>query len=173
MLKCLIALTSLLSTAAVAAPAWTWVDEEGRRHYSDRPVEGATEIELAGPQTFAGGVASPATQDTATADEPPAVSYSVLDVISPTNEETLFNIGGSLTAELAIYPSLQAAHRIDAILDGQHVEIGSRNLSMVIPDVFRGEHTIQAVIMGSDGEELMRSMPVTIYVQQNSIISPN
>ena len=59
MLKCLIALTSLLTAAALAAPAWTWVDEQGRRHYSDRPVEGATQIELSESQTFAAGSASP------------------------------------------------------------------------------------------------------------------
>lgn len=169
MLKCLIALISLLTATAIAAPAWTWVDEEGRRHYSDRPVEGATQIELSGPQTFAGGVAGQVTSDAVTSDEPAPVPYSVLDVINPTNEETLNNIGGSLTAELAIYPPLQAGHRIDALLDGELVTIGARVLSIVIPDVFRGEHTIQAVIRDADGQELMRSMPVTVYVRQNSI----
>jgi hypothetical protein len=173
MLKCLIALTSLLSAAAFAAPAWTWVDEQGRRHYSDRPVEGATQIELAGPQTFTSAPVNPATSESATSEETLVAPYSVLDVISPTNEQSFSNIGGSLTAELAIYPPLQAAHRIDAILDGEHVEIGARNLTIVIPDVFRGEHTIQAVIMGSDGEELMRSMPITVFVRQTSIARPN
>ncbi|MGW8369924.1 MAG: DUF4124 domain-containing protein, partial [Gammaproteobacteria bacterium] len=64
MLKCLIALTSLLSTAAFAATAWTWVDQQGRRHYSDTPVDGATMIELRDSQTFTSPViAAPAEQD--------------------------------------------------------------------------------------------------------------
>jgi len=66
MLKCLIALTSLLSAAALAAPAWTWVDAQGRRHYSDRPVPGATQIELSDSQTFSASPARPAAGQPAT-----------------------------------------------------------------------------------------------------------
>jgi hypothetical protein len=149
------------------------VDDQGRRHYSDRPVEGATQIELAGPQTFSGGAASTRSAPQTEAEQQlPAANYSVLDVISPEDQQTLSNIGGSLTMEVAVYPRLQAAHRIDAIFDGQHLPIGSRDLSITIPNVVRGEHTIQAVIMGADGEELLRSATVTVFVRQTSILTP-
>ena len=86
MLKCLIALTSLLSAAALAAPAWTWVDAQGRRHYSDRPVEGATQIELGTTQTFSSSAPRPAARPSAAAGTesgaPPAAAYSVLDKTS-------------------------------------------------------------------------------------------
>lgn len=172
MLKCLIALTSLLSVAAIAAPAWTWVDEQGRRHYSDRPVEGATQIELAGPQTFAGGVTAPPAPVANDSAAAPAAVYTVLDVISPANEETLVNIGGMLTMELAVYPPLQSAHRIDVILNGQRLALGARQLSVSIPDMVRGEHTLEAVIVDSEGQELMRSDPVTVFVRQTSVLTP-
>lgn len=174
MLKCLIALTSLLSAAVLAAPAWTWVDDQGRRHYSDRPVEGATQIELAGPQTFAGG--SPASSSTSTvapqteAEAPPP--YSVLDIVSPTDQATLNNIGGMLTMELAVYPPLRSTDRIDAIYDGRRMELGVRSLAVTIPEVFRGEHTLQAVILGEDGQELLRSASVTVFVRQTSVLTP-
>ena len=45
-------LLSLLWSTAIAEPAYTWVDENGQVHYSDRPVPGATEIELRGAQGF-------------------------------------------------------------------------------------------------------------------------
>jgi hypothetical protein len=172
MLKCLIALTSLFSVAVLAAPAWTWVDDQGRRHYSDRPVEGATQIELAGPQTFSGG--SPAARPTPqTQAQPPAPpQYSVLDIVSPSNQETLSNIGGMLTLELAVYPALRSVDRIDVIFDGQRRQQGVRSLSVTIPDVERGEHTIQAVILGEDGQELMRSATVTVFVRQTSLLTP-
>lgn len=178
MLKCLIALTSLLSVAVHAAPAWTWVDDQGRRHYSDRPVEGATQIELAGPQTFSGGSTAPTTSprtqtQNQTSGQPPAApQYSVLDVISPTDQETLNNIGGMLTMELAVYPPLRAADRIDAIVDGQRMNLGVRSLTVTIPEVVRGEHTIQAAIIGEDGQELLRSAAVTVFVRQTSILTP-
>jgi hypothetical protein len=172
MLKCLIALTSLLSAAVLAAPAWTWVDNQGRRHYSDRPVEGATQIELAGPQTFSGG-STPATPAPQTQNQPPAApQYSVLDIISPSNEETISNTGGNLTMEVAVYPPLRVTDRIDVILDGRPQQLGSRSLSVTIPEVFRGEHTIQAVILGEDGRELLRSGSVTVFVRQTSLLTP-
>jgi hypothetical protein len=174
MLKCLIALTSLLSAAAIAAPAWTWVDDQGRRHYSDRPVEGATQIELAGPQTFSGGATSqpalPVTQQQAA--ETAGQAYTVLDVISPADGETLTNIGGTLTMEVAVYPRLQAAHQIDVIFNGERRNLGSRSLSLTIADVFRGEHSIQAVIVAADGSELLRSAPITVFVRQTSVLTP-
>jgi hypothetical protein len=162
----------LLSVAVLAAPAWTWVDEQGRRHYSDRPVEGATQIELAGPQTFTGGspAVRPAPQTETQTPAPP--QYSVLDIISPTDQETLTNIGGMLTMELAIYPPLRAVDRIDAIFDGRRVNLGVRSLSVTIPEVFRGEHTIQAVILSEDGQELLRSAAVTVFVRQTSVLTP-
>jgi hypothetical protein len=174
MVKCLIALTSLFSAAALAVPVWTWVDESGQRHYSDRPVEGATQIEIGTSQTFSGEApqpnsgttSSPASQESDSDTGPP---YTVLDVISPEPEQTLSNIGGEMTLELAVSPALRAPHSIGVIYDGQRLEPSSRSLSITITEVYRGEHTIQAVILDADGEELMRSTPVTFFVRQTSI----
>jgi len=171
MSKCLIALAFLLSAAAVAAPAWTWVDEQGRRHYSDRPVEGATQIELADSQTFAGAALQPdspaATVEAGEAE--PVITYSVLDVLSPAQDETLHNIEGNLNFTIATYPALQAGHRIDAILDGNYRELGARSLSPTLSEVYRGEHSLQVVIVDAAGQELKRSAPVRFFVRQTSV----
>jgi hypothetical protein len=170
MLKCLIALTSLLSAAALAAPAWTWVDAQGRRHYSDRPVEGATQIELGAPQTFGGDALRSSTRATAGAESAtPAVTYSVVDIVSPTQQETLHNIEGNLSVSVATNPGLQTGHRIDAILDGQRRQVGAQSLDFTLPEVYRGEHTLQVVIVDSEGAEIRRSAPVTFFVRQTSV----
>jgi hypothetical protein len=175
MLKCLIALTSLLSAAAVAVPAWTWVDEQGRRHYSDTPVEGATRIELAGSQTFTSN--APAADTGASNQEPaeenPEFNYTVVEVISPAPEQTVTNTSGSVTVEVAIYPPLRSTDRIDAVLDGERIRIGSRSLTMTLNDVIRGEHSLQAMVVGADGQEIRSSIPVTFFVRQNSALIPS
>ena len=168
MLKCLIAVTSLLSAAVVAAPVWTWVDEQGTRHYSDRPVDGATQIEVATPQTFEGAATTPPPAPQTTSSETAAASYSVLDIVRPQRGETLNNSGTELTVELATYPALQPADRIVLDLDGERLPISSRDLSITLSDVFRGEHTLSAAIVGIDGTELMRSSPVTFIMRQRS-----
>jgi len=182
MLKWLIALTTLFPAAVLAATIWTWVDEQGQRHYSDRQVPGATPIEVAvpgpaaAPPQASGGAASGAAPAprSAAATEPTAageVPYTVLDVISPEPEQTFWNIGGSLSVEIATYPALAAGHRIDAVLDGERVPIGSRSLQVTVPEVYRGEHTLSMLIVDAEGNVLMRSSPVRFYVHQTSLLN--
>ena len=174
MLKCLIALTSLLTTVAMAQSVWTWVDDQGQRHYSDTPVEGAVEMTLQSTQTFSGSALTGSRQSPPAAgpagDSEAAAQYSVLDVISPEPDETLYGIGGNLEVELAIYPPLEIGHRIDAILDGEYRTLAARALTLTIPDVYRGEHTVQIVVVDVNGNQLTRSAPVTFFVRQNSIL---
>ena len=175
MLRCLIAFTTLVSAAVVAAPVWTWVDEQGRRHFSDRPVEGATEIELRAGQTFSSAearVTPPPVSPQPSAQHRAVTEYTVLAISSPGDQETIFNIGGNLETELVIYPQLQAGHQIDVILDGERVAIGARDVSFTVPEVWRGEHTLQAVVSDAQGQELRQSLPVTFVVRQNSALQP-
>jgi hypothetical protein len=177
MFQCLIALISLFSTAAVAATAWTWVDQQGRRHYSDTPVDGATRIELRDSQTFTAPAVASTTRDTEPEAEPTAPpsapAYTTFDIVSPSNGETLWNTGGSLTLQMALYPALAAEHRIDVLLDGEHIEIGAQSLTVTVPDVYRGEHTVQGVVVDADGTQLKRTSRVTLVVQQTSVQNPN
>jgi hypothetical protein len=178
MIKCLIALIALFPAAVSAAPVWTWVDEQGRRHYSDREVPGAVQFEVGETQTFSGSalsLGSPATTappETA-GDDPAAALYTVLDIVRPEPEETLRNIEGNLIVELATYPALSAEHRIDLILDGQRRNLNARALRFPVPEVFRGEHTLQVVIIDQAGAVVQRSSMVRFFVQQTSaILSP-
>lgn len=174
MFKCLIVLTSLFSAAVLAAPAWTWVDAEGRRHYSDVPVEGATQIELPDSQTFSSSAArrsstAPAAAAAPAGAETPAVTYTVLDIVSPSQEETLHNIEGTMTVAVATYPALSTNHRFDVILDGERRQLGSRALEFTLNEVYRGEHTLAILIVDASGREIKRSAPVTFYVRQTSV----
>lgn len=174
MLRCLIALTSLLTAAAAAAPAWTWVDGNGQRHFSDRPVPGAQQIDLPESQTFSRS--TPRAQEASAAEDGSADqsdSYRVFEIASPLYGETLWNIGGNLDMQLEISPGLQSGHRIDAFLDGQRVQIGARGPQLTVPEVYRGLHTLQAVIYDASGQEVARSSEVNVMVQQTSLLNQN
>lgn len=175
MAKCLIVLIALIAGTVLAAPVWTWVDENGVRHYSDRQVPGATQIEIGEAQTFSGSASRSAEQPTAATQTgspgqaAAAASYSILDIISPESEQTFWNIGGSLPVSIATFPALQSAHQIDVLLDGERRELGTRSLEFSLEEVWRGEHTLQALIVDANGQIVMRSAPVTFFVQQTSI----
>jgi uncharacterized protein DUF4124 len=174
MRKWLILLSALLGTAASAAPAWTWVDEEGTRHYSDRPVPGAERVELAGAQGFGTPSRLPRTaRASADAAGVPGAAYQSIEVVSPAEQETLWNIGTNLPVQVRFQPALQPGHRYDLLYDGQRRNVNTAAARVTLPNVFRGEHTLQVIVIDAAGTEVMRSPARVFFVQQTSTQNPN
>ena len=174
MRKWLILLSALLGTAASAAPAWTWVDEEGTRHYSDRPVPGAEKVELVGAQGFGTSTRTArAARAPGDAAGVPGAPYQSIEVVSPAEQETLWNIGTSLPVQVRIQPALQPGHRYDLLYDGQRRNVNAAAATVTLPDVFRGQHTLQIVVIDSAGAEVMPSPSRVFFVQQTSTLNPN
>ena len=176
MRKWLILLSTMLVTAASGAPAWTWVDADGQVHFSDRPVPGARQVELAGAQGFGAPAARPTSAVPTEAAQPPASAqapYRAINITSPAEQQTLWNIGATLSVQIEIDPPLSTAHRMDLILDGQRRNVNAASLQVTLPNVFRGTHTLQAVVIDASGTEVMRSPTRNFIVQQNSIQNPN
>ena len=157
MRKWLILLSALSGTAASGAPAWTWVDANGTVHFSDRPVPGARQVELRARRASARRGAARHSRRAAT--DTPAARRAVprLDIVSPAEQETLWNIGahadraGAIPAAAAVGPSLRLGVRRPA------AQLEHEELAVPLPDVFRGKHTLQVVVIDSAGAELMRS----------------
>jgi hypothetical protein len=175
MRKWLILLSALWFTAASGTPAWTWVDASGLVHFSDRPVPGARQVELNSAQSFG---ASRPTQTRAAAASPqpteaPAQAYRSIEIVSPTEQETLWNIGTMLNVRVQLDPPLQPGHRIDLAIDGQRRNLNTTNLQQTLPDIFRGTHTLQVVVVDASGVEVARSSTRNFVVQQTSIQNPN
>lgn len=171
MRKWLILSSALLGTSVSGAPAWTWVDADGRVHFSDRPVPGARQVELTAAQGFGSqGSASSVSPTAAPAGQ--AALYQVA-IVSPAGQETLWNIGATLNVQVRFQPPLQPGHRYDLVLDGQRRNVNTASLRFALPDVFRGTHSLQVVVIDSAGVEMMRSGSTTFFVQQTSTQNPN
>ena len=171
MRKWLILLFALPAATASSAPAWTWVDANGTVHFSDRPVPGARQVELAGAQGF--GVATPAlTGSRPAAPGQTAAPYQNIEIVSPSDQETLRNIGGSMNVLVQFQPPLQPGHRFDVAIDGQRRNLNTASPRTTVSDLVRGAHSLQIVVIDTAGTELMRSQPRTFFVQQTSIQSP-
>jgi hypothetical protein len=171
---------SMLSTgAASAAPAWTWVDENGQTHFSDRPVPGARQIDLPEFDAPARAPTPPARLSPSANAQPgppgqqaPA-RYRSFTVVSPTQQETLWNIGAVLDVQVELVPPLQNGHEIDVYLDGQRIDVNATSAAFTVPEVHRGVHSLQAAVVDASGRELIRSLAVTFMVQQTTIFNPN
>ncbi len=100
-------------------------------------------------------------------------AYQAIDIVSPADQETLWNIGTMLNVQVRFQPALQPGHRYDLVLDGQRRNVNTTNQRATLPDVFRGTHSLQVVVIDSAGAELMRSPSRTFHVQQTSVQNPN
>ena len=74
-----------------------------------------------------------------------------------------------IPVSLSVTPELQDGDYIQILLNGQPFGQDFYTTSMVLRDVYRGEHQLQAVILNGSGIELARSDSVTIYVQRPSV----
>jgi hypothetical protein len=169
--RLIFALIGLLATASVVAQAYRWVDDEGVTHYSDRPEEGAEQVELSeysrntGARLYRGAAPSRAADEQSASDEP--FSYKSLTITSPGAEETLWNIEGVLNVTLALDPGLQSGHQVRVYLNGQPQIV--RGTSFQLEEVYRGVHNIQVEIIDATGRLMIRSQTNRFYVQQNSL----
>ncbi len=163
---------SLLCAVANGQTVYTWVDEDGLTHYSDRPFPGAEEVELALAQGFSAPLpATPARSEAAEDGDPPD-AYTAFNILQPGQQETLWNVAGNVEVALQLSPGLREGHHLGVYLDGALTDRpgGSR---FQLTDVVRGQHTLQAVVLDTFGTEILRSLPVTFMVQQTSIQYPN
>jgi hypothetical protein len=165
----LLVLLLLTSAASASESVWRWVDGDGVTHYSDRPVPGATKIELRSVnQVNTAGSSSAAP---AAADPPPAPAvvenYSAFEISSPAPEQSFINTGGQVSISLRVSPALRPGHTVAVVLDGQPVP-GSpgTGLQYVAKDVPRGEHSIAAVISDPAGRQVATASSVRFYVRQ-------
>jgi hypothetical protein len=160
---------------------YTWIDENGRRVFSDRPPpdgEGAR-VEIDVPDRPSDPFASlqqrrpvPAseTDEAEDSDAGPPISVSV---VRPQPEEMYVNTGGRVQVGVNIQPSLPRDGRVVIYLDDALAATGSAGQqSFLLEPVFRGEHTLEAVVVDENGREITRSVPVTFFVRQASRLTP-
>ena len=173
-MKPLLTMLLMCLCAQAAGATYRWVDETGQVHFSDRPREGAVEVQLGGAQTYTQPKPSvnrfaPAPQDNKTATVA-ASPYASLRVVRPAPQETYRNIGGQLPVTLSLSPNLRVGHRVRVYYDGGQLKSWPENmLSFTIPDIYRGEHNLRAVVVDAQGKEVASSEVVTFFVHQTSI----
>lgn len=173
-MRIVLILTGIMIAAIASAEVYRWVDEDGSVHYSDRPHEGAETVVLPPAQTFKAPVVNRRTKTTADADQQPqpAFEYKSVQIVSPIQEEVLWNTGGQIDVAVRVEPALQPGHQVVLYLDDQAVDGAGQGTQFTLTEVFRGQHKLRAEVRGSAGAKLIESRPVSFTVQQSSLLNP-
>jgi hypothetical protein len=172
-MRLLILLAVLAAAAAQATEVYRWVDANGQAHYSDEWRPGSEKIRI----EAAPGYSAPKRATTSDRTPPPpaapaAGQYESLEIVSPAQEEVLWNIEGQLRVSLQVKPTLQPGHSLRLYLDGESQELPAGSTVAELANVARGAHTLKAEVVSEKGKTLLDSQPTTFFVRQTSIANP-
>lgn len=154
---------------------WRWRDADGVTHYSDRPVPGATRVEMTGvtrPATAAPTPPAPAARTSARTAPAETVTYRSLEIWQPDNGESFFGGDAEVNIRLRSDPDLAAGHSLRLYVDGRLQQGASNALEYTLADLERGAHSATAVISDARGNELIRSEPRVFHIRQPSVVPP-
>lgn len=171
----------LLVATAANAKTYRWVDAQGVVHYSDSPRPGssnpeAQEIEIPTANVVKSRRPRPTPASTRSVSQSrdeasaPLEAYSALRVVTPTEGDTLWNIGGTLNVSVQLTPALRPGHGVLFLLDGKQATDGPvTGTSVTLREVYRGEHRLTAIVRSTDGQDLITSAPVRFFVRQRAV----
>ena len=163
-------LIALTYSASEAADIYRWKDSDGNVIYSDTPQPGAEKVTLQ-ETTILPSAPVPKSPDEANTEKPGPVKYQSVAITRPTDEQTIRENIANVGVAISLQPGLQTGHghQLQLLFDGQGVEEPGRKTSFTLPAVDRGAHTLQAVILQSNGRVVTRSAISTFFVHKQSV----
>ncbi|WP_439135671.1 DUF4124 domain-containing protein [Pseudomaricurvus sp.] len=166
-ITCAVLLFLSLIGMTATAEIYKTVDEQGNTVYTDNPKDKdkADPVDLPDINTQPPVSAQP--RPLPTVKKAP-VNYQVR--INNPQEGTQVPMGQyEIPVSLSINPQLRNGDHIRILLNGQAFGQEFYSTNLVLREVYRGEHSLRAVVINSSGEVMGRSNAVTIYVQRNSV----
>ena len=94
-------------------------------------------------------------------------TYSI-KIVSPKEGDTTHN-EEPLTISVSVTPGLEPDDTVDFLVDGESAGEPEHTTSISLPPLERGEHTLQAKLIGANGVKA-ESEIITLYQQKHSIL---
>lgn len=166
------ALLATLALPAAAQEIYKTVDADGNVIYTDQPPTPESQPMELPPLTVAEPFEIPPPLVGEPASEEELTLYDGVALVSPEPEQHFWGTGGTLRAQLEAPHELRNGDSVNFYLDGT-LAGNVRAYGIDLSEVYRGEHSVYAEIVGADGRVLARTEPVTFYMHQQSILNPN
>ncbi len=159
-----------VDSAFAQAKLYRWVDDKGVTHFSDRPVPGATRVDVPAAQGFPSPSPPPAARTTERPAAAPA--YRRVEIVSPSNDEAFVNVDGPIDLTATLEPELAAGHRTWWVLDGSRIDDVAPEATAITRAFERGTHTAKLEVADERGRVVAESPTVTFHLRFNSIAQP-
>ncbi|MCU7920097.1 MAG: DUF4124 domain-containing protein [Candidatus Thiodiazotropha sp. (ex Epidulcina cf. delphinae)] len=158
----------LLLTALplLARDVYKWISEDGEVIYTERYHPDAERIKVTDKKK------SSAVSLTDESESAAAGEYASFEIVQPANDETVRNADGSVPVGLSLSPALASGHIIHLYVDGAKLDSDITRTQLILQQLSRGTHTLQAKIVDSQGEPLKDSNSVTFHIRQAAVSTP-
>lgn len=101
-----------------------------------------------------------------------AAQAAEISVVAPANKTTIHSNQGKLTVKLQRVDAPPGAG-VRLVLDGTTQPKIHHGNVIELHGIYRGSHTLRAVLVGANGERIAASTPVTFYMWHASRLFPN
>lgn len=94
--------------------------------------------------------------------------YSGAEIVTPQQDESLWGTGNSVNVTVDLKDELLPGLMVQLIFDGRTLPPRATT-AILLEDVDRGAHTIQAEVVTVDGQIIGRTNPVNFFMRQHSV----
>ncbi|GIU19131.1 MULTISPECIES: DUF4124 domain-containing protein [unclassified Shewanella] len=169
-----LALLLLLVATLAHGTVYKWVDENGKVHFSDKPVKNAEVVELKEntqnniklPEVTALPSSRPDTDK-----DSEKIKYAV-QIISPSEEESIRDNEGNLTIIANVEPQLSSAHELALFMDGQQIGNTQQHGIFKLNNIDRGEHNFVVKVLSKDGKQLASTPARKVFLHRTTVNGP-
>ena len=92
-------------------------------------------------------------------------------IVAPAQDETIHDNSGNVSVSVEVDDAPGAKLRL--LLDGRSAAPEADGTELRLENIDRGAHSLQAELIGPDGNVLAASAPVTFYLWRASRLFPN
>ena len=146
----------ILFTNNVLANIYTWVDKNGKTHFSNAPIENATEHKLKQNTQNQISIEVIANNKVLSTKE---INYQ-FSIISPQQEATIRNNNGAFSVQASIAPMPPKNTEFQLYIDGIAIDEPKLSPLFYLSGINRGEHKLQIKAMLANGN-LLTETPIT------------
>ena len=170
-IKLILSISVFLISVSNAETVYKTVDAEGNVYFSDTKTENAEIIKIKDAQI----IDLPKIRSSDVSKKEPihdVATYSELVIISPKDDSTVRNSAGEIKINLNIVPELKQTDTVLLFVDGKQV-LSGRSPQLLLSNIDRGTHTIEAAIKNEPGDILIRSNKVILHLKRMSRLFSN
>jgi hypothetical protein len=164
--------TLLILIGGIAHAAVYKTVKDGEVIYSDQPGPGAERMKLPELPSYK-PPPLPRKAPAGKSSVQPGGEYDAMAIVKPQDDATVRNNLGIVQVEVSLEPALKprSKHRIQYYLDNQPHGPQVENTGITFSNLERGEHTISASVVNANGNELIRTEPVTVHIKRESALN--